>query len=280
MNATKLLLLSLCSLIPSLPSTDPAAVEDQLEVRVLDVGPGLACIAKIPGEGNKSHYFVYDAGHWNTDNYVLSALEDMMGDDEVVDLMVLSHSDSDHLGAVDEICDSFTVKRVIRSGMKRTTATWQNSDRAIKLEKELEGCIDINLSKWEFPSGATYRIGDAFIAMVCGFGEPPKSFKTKGKGEFRNAGSIIMRLVYGGKSILFCGDAVGRHLDSPANTCIATEKFMVDRSEVIKIDSDVIVAPHHGANNGSSEKFIEKVSPEFVIFGADHDHQHPTAAAA
>lgn len=55
---------------------------------------------------------------------------------------------------------------------------------------------------------------------------------------------------------------------------------MVDRSEVIKIDSDVIVAPHHGANNGSSEKFIEKVSPEFVIFGAGHDHQHPTAAAA
>jgi beta-lactamase superfamily II metal-dependent hydrolase len=36
---------------------------------------------------------------------------------------VLSHSDADHLGTVDEILDAYTVKKVIRSGLRRSTGT-------------------------------------------------------------------------------------------------------------------------------------------------------------
>jgi hypothetical protein len=43
--------------------------------------------------------------------------------------------------------------------------------------------------------------------------------------------------------------------------------------------SDVIIAPHHGADNASSTKFIEAVSPDFVIFSAGHRHHHPRASA-
>lgn len=95
-----------------------------------------------------------------------------------------------------------------------------------------------------------------------------------------NAGSICVRIECAGKSILLCGDAVGRHLNSPAGTNIATEKYLCDNADELPIDSDVVVAPHHGANNGSSERFIEAVSPSCVIFSAGHDHQHPTQAAA
>lgn len=54
---------------------------------------------------------------------------------------------------------------------------------------------------------------------------------------------------------------------------------MVNNSEAIKIDSDVLIAPHHGADNGSSKKFIEVVSPKFVIFSAGHAHAHPRKVA-
>ena len=124
------------------------------------------------------------------------------------------------------------------------------------------------------------RIGDAFVTTVCGFGTPPKDWDLNNKSEKRNAGSIVIRLYYKGKSILICGDAVGRHIDDPADACIATEKFMVDMSEVITIDSDVIIAPHHGADNGSSTPFIKKVAPKWVIFPAGHAHEHPREAAA
>ncbi len=64
------------------------------------------------------------------------------------------------------------------------------------------------------------------------------------------------------------------------NAHIATEKYMTENAEVISIDSDVLIAPHHGADNGSSKRFIEAVSPTWVIFSAGHDHEHPRSAAA
>ena len=150
---------------------------------------------------------------------------------------------------------------------------------AITAASATDGCISINLRYFEYPMGATYRFGDVFVTMVCGFHKPPASWGLSGAKE-RNGGSIVIRLVYKNKSILFCGDAVGRYKGDPNDVCIATEKFMVENLSVIAIDSDVIIAPHHGADNASSVKFIEAVTPEYVIFSAGHDNQHPTNAAA
>jgi competence protein ComEC len=244
--------------------------------RVLDVGPGLACIVVMPGE----RYMIYDAGHWNTDRDVLDAARELIPEGSDVDLMVLSHSDADHLGAVDELCDAYRIRRVLRGGLQRTTNTWMDADNAIRAEREHDGCVDINLRFFEYPVGATYFFDDVAVQMVSGFHEPPADWGPLSQSEERNAPSIVVRLVFAGKSILFCGDAVGRHIDDPVDSCIAAEKFMVDNAGIIPIDSDVIIAPHHGADNGSSTAFIEAVSPEFVVFSAGHDHGHPTAAAA
>jgi len=221
------------------------------------------------------HYMIYDAGYG--DNAIEDVAE-IIPDGSRIDLMVLSHTDSDHLGAVREICDLYDIDRIIHSGMERTSATWAESDAAIRAESAgPDGCKDINLSRLEFPAGATYRFGDVFVTMVCGFGEPPGDWDISGSGEHNNAGSIVIRLQYRGRSILFCGDAVGRHDGGPQNQCIATEKFMLEMSEAILIRSEVIIAPHHGGDNGSSEAFIERVDPDYVIFSAGHRYEHPKA---
>ncbi|MHC4698763.1 MAG: hypothetical protein ACYTFA_18695 [Planctomycetota bacterium] len=49
---------------------------------------------------------------------------------------------------------------------------------------------------------------------------------------------------------------------------------------VVKIDSDVLIAPHHGADNGSSTDFIRAISSNFVVFPAGHKYKHPRAKAA
>ena len=46
------------------------------------------------------------------------------------------------------------------------------------------------------------------------------------------------------------------------------------------IGSDVMLAPHHGGNNGSSSCLIDSVKPTYVIFSAGHQHDHPTRGAA
>jgi beta-lactamase superfamily II metal-dependent hydrolase len=238
-------------------------------VRVVDVGAGLCCIVKMP----ENHYIIYDCGN---DPYTFDAITEVIPESCRIDLMVLSHTDADHLGAVKNICDSYGVDRIIHSGLKRESKTWSDANDAILAESEgANGCKDINLSTTEFPAGATYRFGDAFATMVCGFGEPPKEWEGLNEAETNNAGSVVIRLQYKGKSILFCGDAVGRHENAPLTQCIATEKFMIDMSPSIPIKSDVIIAPHHGGDNGSSTAFIDKVEPTYVVFSAGHRYEHP-----
>ena len=257
--------------------------ETDLYVRVVDVGAGHCSVVKMPG----NFYMVYDAGNYtDSGRTCFDAVSDIVPEDVAIELMVLSHSDSDHLGGVDEILDAYTVKRIIRSGYYRDTKTWKVSFQAVMYERYDEGLgedqrfVDINLKEVEFPRGATYQFGDTFVTMVTGYHEPPSHWDIQGESERRNAGSIVIRVQYKGRSILFTGDTVGRHIDDPPDSCLAAEKEMVEMSPVIPIRSEVIIAPHHGADNGSSTEFIKAVDPKFVIFPAGHKHDHPTKAAA
>jgi competence protein ComEC len=279
-----LVLLLLPLLVWSAPVADgqPAGEEDVF-VRVIDVGAGLCCVIAMPdADGDKKKDFViYDAGNYiDRGKLTFARIAEVVPLGSRIRLMVLSHSDADHLGAVDEICDAYKVERILHSGFERTTGTWRDADAAIKQEVLLDKCIDMNLKFLDFPVGATYRYGDAFMMMVSGFHKPPDSWEKLEQSEYRNAGSICFRLQYKGRSVLFCGDAVGRHIGDPDDVCIASEKFMVEMSEILPLKSDVIIAPHHGADNASSTKFIKAVQPTYVVFSAGHDYEHPRASTA
>lgn len=246
-------------------------------VRVVDSGAALCCVVQMPG----NRYMIYDAGNFSGGgSLTFDKVQEIIPLDSNIELMVLSHSDSDHLGAVDEICDAYHVRRILRAGHQRSTATWNDANTAIQLEDDNDNCVDIELRYFEYPMGATYRFGDVFVMMVCGFHAPPANWGSLSHSERLNAGSIVVRLIYAGRSILFGGDAVGRHDGDPANACIATERFMTENASVIPIDSDVLIAPHHGADNASSTAFIQAVSPQYVIFSAGHRYEHPRAVTA
>lgn len=254
---------------------------DSVFIRVIDVGPGLSAVIRFPGD----HYMIYDAGHWNGEGKAaIDGISEVIPDGSDIELLVLSHSDADHQGAVKKVIDKYNVKRVLRGGLERTSSnTWVRGNQAISDASDSGETLDVNLKFTEFPMGATYKFGDAFVTMVSGFYAPPDDWDISGGksgSEFRNAGSIVIRIQFGNKSILFTGDAVGRHINDPNDSLIASEKFMVDNSDVIKISSDVLIAPHHGADNGSSNGFIDAVDPKWVVFSAGHKHKHPWRVAA
>lgn len=269
---------ALCGLAV-LVSVSLSAIEE-LYVRVVDVGAGECVVVKAPGTDG-DHYMVYDAGNYvDNGKTAMDAIRNIIPAGSKIDLLVLSHSDSDHLAAVPEIVDEYHVRKVIHPGYQRPTATWKASNQAILDEAAQDGCKDVNLATTDVAPGSTFKIGNVTAVFVAGFHKPPAEWGSLNDAEEKNGGSIIIRLVYKGKSILICGDAVGRHINDPVNACIAIEKFTVDNADAVTIDSDVIVAPHHGADNGSSKPFIEAVSPEYVIFSAGHKYDHPTKAAA
>ena len=82
-------------------------------------------------------------------------------------------------------------------------------------------------------------------------------------------------MTYAGRSLLISGDTYGRDIGDSPETCEAAESEMVQRASAIPIKSDVLIAPHHGADNGSSACFIKAVAPTYVIFSAGHAHKHP-----
>jgi len=168
--------------------------KDSVFGRVIDTGPGLATVVRLPGD----HYVVYDVGHWNHVGRVMDGINEVIPEGKRIDLLVLSHGDSDHFGAVREILEQYEVTRVLRTGDPRVAETWKRGDKAIPEAHHARRTTDINLSYFEFPMGATYRFGDAYVTMIAGFKKAPSEWPLETDSERFNAISIIVRIYFRG----------------------------------------------------------------------------------
>jgi hypothetical protein len=237
-----LLLLSFAILGPgtTFPSDGFAfdAGPNDVSVRIIDVGQGHCAVARMPGE----KYLIYDAGVGNGDR-VFQAISETVREtpQTVVELFVISHTDKDHLAAVPQIMAGLNVRSVLRPDQQpgNQSDIWKNAIEAI----ESTDCEKLAPGS-EFPIGSTRQFGEVVVTMVSGYSIPPADWGLTDAGEIRNAGSIVIRLEYKGKSILFCGDSVGRHRDDSGDACIAAENAMVENAGRVTIKSDVIIAPH------------------------------------
>lgn len=245
--------------------------DNDLYIRVVDVGPGLCTITRVPGP----HFMVYDAGHWNNSKCHAAALE-IIGDNDI-DLMVISHNDGDHLGDADLILETYRVKKIIRTGFERRgNIGWDNMNRAIGQETQV-GATVINLGTEPLIPGAKLRLGSAVVLAVRGYNSWPHDKGRLSTAELRNVISIVLRLTFEDKSVLFTGDTVGRdmHIDDD-DQCKYAEQLMVDNAAEVPINASVIIAPHHGSETSGSTCFLGAVDAEFAIFSAGHKFSHPT----
>jgi hypothetical protein len=111
--------------------------------------------------------------------------------------MILSHPDSDHLGAVKKICTKYGVERVIRTGYERPGIDkWAEADTAVRAEVIVDGCRDINVRDHDTPPGASYFYGETRATIVSGHHEPPAEWGLTADKERRNSISIVARLMY------------------------------------------------------------------------------------
>ena len=195
------LLYGLCFIQPCYSLTP--GQEDVL-VRVIDVGAGLCTVVKMP---NKK-YMIYDASNKASD---YEGIKKLIPEGSEIELLVLSHNDADHIGAVSKICENFKVKRVIRTGYVRTTKVWEKAQRAIAKEVRDNDCIDINLNSFYLPEMTKYKIGrnptQVSVTFLCGFPRPLPAWSLNSESKKRNAVSIVMKIDYKGNSVLLCGDA-------------------------------------------------------------------------
>lgn len=253
-----------------------------VEMRIIDTGPGLATVTRF----DNGDIMVFDSGHWYYDDHVMKALKAFIGEDKKdIALLVASVTDSDHIGATDDVMNNYRVHKVIRTGYARDSAIWKAHNEAIEAAESAGITHDIDLSEVNLAHGTSYTFGEARVTLLSGFHHAPSVWGLVG-AQYRNANSIVMRIDYKGKSILLAGDAMGREAligdeippaDAPA---IATERYLIDNSGIRPIAADILIAPHHGSDEGSSLEFIKAVAPRWVIFSSGHAQGYPKDSTA
>jgi competence protein ComEC len=257
----------------------PHFLEDNagVEIYIVDVGAGLGCTIKTPS----GKYIIYDGGNGN---HVYNFLKSLYKTQQEVEYVIVSHTDSDHWGAIKAIANDYDIKQALYTSYRPDGLVKAVKEGIQSLKDELNiSLLDIaDTSIAITPDFIIYQEKDFSLRFLSGFGKHDSAF-AKGLGtnasKLRNAASIVIQLEYMGKTVLFTGDIVGLKECNKVGCrceydCNSTEKYLLDSMNYY-LDSDVIIAPHYGARNGSCPKFIEAVSPEYVIFSAGNRNKHP-----
>jgi len=212
------------------------AGEGLLRVTFISVGQGDSALIEFP----RGSTMLIDAGGRYASGFdigegVVSPLLRRKGIRKI-DYLVLSHPQLDHMGGMGFIARNFRIGRF-----------WYNGEMGARGRDAL----------WEAlrEAGIRSRVVDAgtkpteIDGVRVEFLNPPGG--AGGRGLETNDRSLVLRLTYGRRAVLFTGD-VGP----------AAEALLVKQD----IKADVVKVPHHGSRYSSSSAFIERTRAGVAVF--------------
>jgi len=212
-----------------------------LEVSFFDVGQGDSIFIEAPG----NYQVLIDGGP--SYSKVLDGLSrEMPFDDKEIDLVILSHPESDHMTGLLSVLENYKVDNIIWTGIEKEGEKFESWKRMINEEK-----ANVYYAK----AGDRIIMGEAILEII----NPQESLKGK---EFKesNDTAVVSKLQFKDSSFLFAGD-------------ISTKI----EKELNDIDVDVLKVAHHGSKYSTSEDFLKKSSPLVsVIQVGKNSYGHPT----
>ena len=207
-----------------------------LEVQFIDVGQADCILIR-----NEDHNMLIDAGNNKDGKLLVKYLKDL-GITEF-DYVIGTHPHEDHIGGLDNIIKSFTIKHLMMPDVTTNTKTFEEVlDAAEKKELQIE-IPEID---------STFMMGDLKFTVI----------HTGTNEEDLNSDSIVLRMDYKNNSYLFTADVTGD-----------VEKTLLDKN----IDVDIYQVAHHGSVYSNTYEFLEKVTPEyaFIQLAKDNDYYYP-----
>jgi beta-lactamase superfamily II metal-dependent hydrolase len=200
--------------------------------------------------------------------------------DHTLELVFLTHPESDHLTGIVSVLDKYEVKYFFDSLVPGNSSTYEVLLTRLKTLKESSG------------QGEKLKVVSLFQGRNIGFERakvsvlwPEESFVKAKLGEERlyalkegrvlgdwegklnlNDFSLVLLINYQGKKILLMGDA-----DSGVQDDIL--KNGLEKVDLLKF-------PHHGSKTGMDEEFLRVIKPkEAVISVGKNSFGHPTSEA-
>jgi competence protein ComEC len=215
----------------------------KLMFAMLDIGQGDSFFIESPS----GIQVLVDTG---PSKKVLTQLQKVMSPfDRTIDVLILTHPDSDHVGGALDILKNYKISLVFESGGTSDSKIYQNIEQSIKQQK-----IPDILAR----SGMQIQLGsDTYLDFL---------YPNKDVSEIdTNDGSIVARLSYGVHSFLLTGDAP-----------IKTENILI-KKYAEKLKSEFLKVGHHGSKTASSFDFLHLVNPKYALIsvGIDNRYGHP-----
>ncbi len=163
-----------------------------------------------------------------------------------IDILVLTHSDYDHIQGFSFILDHFPVGEIWLS-------QWQSKN---KIFYEVIG-------KAEAKNIPCYlkKSGDSSIVSGVSFNflNPRVHVSNQKSQKKSNDQSLVFKMNFKNKSFLFTGDI---------ESSVERELAAVDLS------STILKVPHHGSKTSSSEEFLKKVNPELAVMSLGFQNRY------
>lgn len=226
-------------------SFDKKENKDVLHVAFLDVGQGDSIFIQTPS-GKQA---LIDGG---AEEYVLQRELGAVlpWHDTSIDLLIPTHPDKDHIGGLEYALDRFSFDAVLQSRASANTATAKRVAEDIALETPK---IISAQSGQVIILDSTYGV---YLQILSPFGDVSTWSD--------NDASTTFRLVYGEFEVMLTGDA-----------STAVEDMLVQSG--VDLQSDVLKLGHHGSKTSTSEKFLQSVSPKYVVVsaGKNNTYGHP-----
>ncbi len=214
-----------------------------LHAYFLDIGQGDSILVETPS-GRQA---LIDGGP-DGDALSQALAEVIPGGDRSLDVMVMTHLDSDHSLGLLETLDRFDVGAVI-SGPQPTGSAME-AQWSQRLERH--GITPVELS-----AGYVVRLDDGVELQALN----PGLVRPFGDS---NNDSLVLRLTYGEVSILLAADieqeAENRLADSGAS-----------------LGSTILKVAHHGSSTSTTQRFLDAVSPAIAVVsaGQGNPYGHP-----
>lgn len=232
--------LGLVAMLPMFLVAPPRPAAGELWLTVLDVGQGLAIVART-----KHRTLLYDTGpkFGQSDSGSRIIVPFLRGRGiPQIDAMMVSHADSDHSGGALSVLSSIPVTWLISS--------LQYDHPIQQAAANKRPCQDGHAWHWD---GVHFEL----------LHPPLESYDNPYRKT--NTTSCVLKITTVHGSVLLPGD-----IDRKA------EYALLDRAAEM-LPATVLIAPHHGSNTSSTAAFIHQVNPELTIFTVGYRNRffHP-----
>lgn len=250
-----------------------------LDIHFIDVGQGDAIYIEFP-DGKT---MLIDGG--DTGQTARAALLSYLQHEEgaFIDYLMLTHTDADHVGSLDDVIDAYPVKNfyipnlIASDGMANedsidgsiSTLAYFRFIERVNNETYTEGGIS-KKSMIYFNQDILIISEESYtMTLYCPSEEYYGSITNNSSAQMKNNMSPVCVLEYGGRVIVFTGDA-----DKEAE-----DRFIAQTGK--PINADVLKVAHHGSEGSSNSAFLAHIDAEYAIIscGKDNAHKHPRQEA-